>query len=89
LTEVAALYNTSSPGAAVAGLSRAGSRFVPVEIKPGDRGADDLRLELSDRVRKGEFFAFVEIPATIVDPEAGARIRYYSDHPSYNALPQW
>jgi ABC-2 type transport system permease protein len=34
-------------------------------------------------------FAFVELPAEILDPAAGASIRYYSDHPSYNALPQW
>ena len=26
---------------------------------------------------------------TSLDPAAGAQIRYYSDHPSYNALPQW
>jgi ABC-2 type transport system permease protein len=89
LTEVAALYNASSPAAAEAGLSRQGPRFVPVEIKPDGRSPDDLRMELSDRVRKQEFFAFVELPAGIVDPAAGARIRYYSDHPSYNALPQW
>jgi ABC-2 type transport system permease protein len=89
LTAVAALYNASGPAAAEAGLSRQGPRFVPVEIKPDGRSPDDLRLELSDRVRKQEFFAFVELPAGIVDPAAGARIRYYSDHPSYNALPQW
>jgi ABC-2 type transport system permease protein len=89
LSEVAALYNASAPGGSDTALSRKGPRFVPVEIKPGDRSPDDLRLELSDRVRKGEFFAFVELPATLVDPAADAGIRYYSDHPSYNALPQW
>jgi ABC-type Na+ efflux pump permease subunit len=72
-----------------AGLSRKGPRFIPVEVKPGGRSAEDLRVELSDRVRKQELFAFVELPADIVDPAAGAQIRYYSDHPSYNALPQW
>ena len=28
-------------------------------------------------------------PADIIDPECRPRIRYYSDHPSYTALPQW
>jgi ABC-2 type transport system permease protein len=89
LQGVASLYNASSPAAAEAGLVRTGPRFVPVEIKPDGRSHDDLRMELSDRVRRQEFFAFVEFPADIVDPAAAARIKYYSDHPSYNALPQW
>jgi ABC-2 type transport system permease protein len=50
---------------------------------------DELRLELSDRVRRQELFAFVEIPAGVVDPDARQQIRYYSDHPSYSALPDW
>jgi ABC-2 type transport system permease protein len=87
LREVAALYNASSPGAAV--MARKGPRFVPVEIEPDGRRPEALRLELSDRVRTGEFFAFVELPADLIDPAAHAPIRYYSDHPSYNALPQW
>jgi len=89
LFAVAGMYNASGPQAAEAGLSRKGPRFIPVEVKPGGRNPEDLRLELSDRVRKQELFAFVELPADIVDPAAGAQIRYYSDHPSYNALPQW
>jgi ABC-type Na+ efflux pump permease subunit len=40
-------------------------------------------------VRQGELFAFVEFPAGLLDAAAGAQIRYYSDHPSYDALPQW
>lgn len=89
LLAVAGMYNASGPVPAEAGLSRKGPRFIPVEVKPGGRNPEDLRVELSDRVRKQELFAFVELPANIVDPAAGAQIRYYSDHPSYNALPQW
>ena len=89
LTAVAGMYNASAPGLAEAGLVRKGPRFIPIEIKPGGRSPEELRLELSDRVRKQELFAFVEFPADIMDPAAGAQIRYYSDHPSYNALPEW
>jgi ABC-type Na+ efflux pump permease subunit len=66
-------------------------RFLPVEIPvPGDGRTDDqLRIELSDRVRGGELFAFVEIPADVTNPEVSQEIQYYSDHPSYGALPQW
>lgn len=63
-------------------------RYEPVRIA-GDQPDDELRLELSDRVRRGELFAFVEIPADIADPEAAADVRYYSDHPSYTALRDW
>ena len=89
LKAVAGLYNSSTPSAIDGVLPRKGPRFIPIEIKPDGRAADDLRLELSNRVRKEELFAFVEVPAEILDPAASAPIRYYSDHPSYNALPQW
>lgn len=87
LIEVAGALNAGlgSP----AGQARTGPRFIPQEVQPGGRSPDDLRLELSDRVRRGELFAFVEIPAGILDPASGEQIRYYSGHPSYGALPQW
>jgi ABC-2 type transport system permease protein len=67
----------------------AGARFIPVEVAPGGRQPDDVRVELSEKVRRGELFAFIEIPADILDPAAAGQIRYYSDHPSYAALPDW
>jgi len=88
LKAVAEMYN-SAPSTGTGPLVRKGARFIPLEVKPGGRDADRVRLELSERVRHGELFAFVEFPANLVDPAAGATIRYYSDHPSYNALPQW
>lgn len=66
-----------------------GAKFLPVLVPPAGRDANQLRGELSDRVRRGELFAFVELPAGLLDPASGARIRYYSDHPSYAALPEW
>ncbi|HJR59772.1 MAG TPA: ABC transporter permease [Vicinamibacterales bacterium] len=65
------------------------ARFQPVEISAAGKSADELRIELSDRVRSQEFFAFVEIPRDIADPDSTNAIRYYSDHPSYGALPDW
>ena len=89
LKAVADLYNSSTPSAMDGVLPRKGPRFIPLAVKPDGRGPDELRLELSNRVRTENLFAFVELPAEILDPAAGAAIRYYSDHPSYNALPQW
>jgi ABC-2 type transport system permease protein len=67
----------------------AGARFIPIEVNAAGRQPDAMRVELSDRVRHGELFAFVEIPADVLDPAASTDIRYYSDHPSYTALPDW
>ena len=89
LNAVAGLYNTSTVDAPIAGLSRKGPRFLPLQVEPGGRPPEQVRLALSDRVRQGELFAFVEFPAGLLDAAAGAQIRYYSDHPSYDALPQW
>jgi ABC-2 type transport system permease protein len=65
------------------------ARFIAVEANSEGRSVEELRLELSDRVRRKELFAFIEIPADVLDPSATGRIRYHSDHPSYDALPNW
>ena len=66
----------------------AGPRFEPSLVAEAGRSLDELRLELSDRVRRGELFAFVEIPEGILDPERGtdARILYHTDSPNDDAL---
>jgi ABC-2 type transport system permease protein len=82
LTLMAAERNATAAASRVA-------PFEPVAISPEGRSESELRLELSDRIRKKELFAFVEIPADIADPDAKSEIRYYSDSPSYLTLPQW
>ena len=74
---------------AAGGGPRTAPRFLPVEVRPDGRDAGAVRLELCDRIRRGEFFAFVEIPANILDPDARAGISYFSDHPAYVPLPEW
>lgn len=70
--------------------SRPGPKFIPSLVTPGDRPIDRVRLELSERVDKKELFAFVEIPAAAMQ-EGGRKtpVVYYSNAPSYNALPNW
>ena len=71
--------------------ARTGPSFTPSAIDPGDRSADDIKLALSERVRHKELFAFVEIPGTVLDLDApkSATIEYYTETPSYTALPDW
>lgn len=59
--------------------------FVPEQALPtGGLAAAGLEeLALSERVRKGDLYAFVVIPAD------QSSIAYYSDHPTYSDLHHW
>ena len=85
IEEVAKVTNAATDGP----NGRTGPRFLPVAVNVEGRNLDDVKLELSQKVKKQELFAFVEFPADIVNPETKSQILYYSDTPSYNALPQW
>lgn len=65
-----------------------GPRFL-VERRPSTPVTDETRVRLSQEVASGRLFAFVEIPAGVMDSATPARIRYYSNHPSYDTLPRW
>jgi ABC-2 type transport system permease protein len=72
---------------AVTNGTRTGPRFLPERVPPDE--ADPVAL--SERVRHGDLFAFVDIPATVLDPLRGQaeQISYYTETPSYSALPSW
>lgn len=71
------------------GDARTGPHFVPSRVEPAG-GADAAKLELSDRVRAKDLFAFVEVPAGIIDGAGDATaVRYYTGTPSYEPLPDW
>jgi ABC-2 type transport system permease protein len=64
-----------------------------IEILPNDSSdPEKRRLELSDRVRRGDLFAFLEIGADIVhpgtDPKSGS-IRYYSKNSAMDEMRRW
>jgi ABC-2 type transport system permease protein len=64
-----------------------GDRYLPRLESRGSSTPEEHRLLLSDRVRSGDLFAFVEIPKSALEPEgSGEKIRYYSDHPTYDGL---
>ncbi|MBI2221143.1 MAG: ABC transporter permease [Acidobacteria bacterium] len=66
-------------------------KFVAREVDPAARPIDELRLQLSDQVRRKELFAFVEVPREALDParQPAAGVQYHSDHPSYETLPRF
>jgi ABC-type Na+ efflux pump permease subunit len=64
-------------------------RLERVEVAPG-ASLDETRLALSERVRKKELFAFIEIPANAAAPDAPVDIiRYYSNDPTKDELREW
>jgi ABC-2 type transport system permease protein len=62
--------------------------FFPSEAR-FEEGDEQARAALSDRVRKEEIYAFVEIPRGVLDPASDDAIRYYSNHPAYRTLSGW
>lgn len=68
---------------------RTGPVFVP-ELVEGE-ASDTTRLALSNRVRQEELFAFVEIPAEVLTSRGPGepRLQYYTEYPTYQALPEW
>jgi ABC-2 type transport system permease protein len=65
--------------------------FTPVQFDPEDRDATALELELSQRVRKKELFAFVIVGPEVFDPDAQTNqvVQYFTLTPTFNELPSW
>ena len=70
---------------------RTGPEFLPERTDVRSPQTDDLKADLSARVRDKELFAFVEIPSDVLTADAGdvPAIRYYSENTSYQPLPDW
>lgn len=75
----------------ISGDTRTGPEFVPTEVTLGGRGADDVKVELSEQVRNKALFAFVEIPAEAITATTGKvpPIHYYAENTTYEPLPDW
>lgn len=64
--------------------------FEPQTVANSGKTAEALQLELSDRVRRGELFAYVVIPAGVIKGEGpDATVQYHSDNPNYDDLNDW
>lgn len=66
-----------------------GPKFLMERVTPGTGDRQTLRLELSDRVRRSDLFAFAELPQGLLAPDTADKIRYYSSAPAYGDLPNW
>lgn len=87
LVEAARAHNADETSARG---DRTGPHFVPQIVEPGSRSPEDLRLELSDRVRRKELFAFVEIPQALLEArDEPLHLQYLTESPTYESLPDW
>lgn len=68
-----------------------GPQFAVELVDPGNTPLEDLQIELSDKVRKEEAFAFGIIGADYLDIDGGEAdfLSYYSNAPTFSALPNW
>jgi ABC-2 type transport system permease protein len=71
------------------GSSRSGPHFLPVEVDAAGRSSEQIALTLSEDVRDGRFFAFVEIPASLLAPGTTETVKYYSENTAYGRLSGW
>lgn len=82
------LYGELAAAADAWNAAGAGPPFLLEQVKPAD--LEETRLELSRRVKAKDLWAFVEIPATALDPDAaGSELAYHSDNPTYEDLRRW
>jgi ABC-2 type transport system permease protein len=86
-----ALARVAAENNAAAASGKGGPSFVPVRIDATERSADQHRVDLSARVMSRELFAFVEIGESVLSTDGSAQgaLVYYSNHPTYSALPRW
>lgn len=71
-----------------------GPPYLPERVEQADADVQAELLRLSERARRGEIFAFVDIPPGVLGTTPGASaeaatIHYYSDHPTYLELHHW
>jgi ABC-type Na+ efflux pump permease subunit len=84
LTKVAEVLNANNTDA---GGAITGPHYLLSEVQPAGRPIDQVRLELSDRVRRKEIFAFAELPAGLLQNQP--EVRYYSNRSTFEDLPRW
>jgi len=73
------------------GDARTGPNFFPERLEKIDGTDAEAKADLSDRVRRRDLFAFVEIPASVLDVSTTTadQVHYYTETPSYDSLPDW
>jgi len=71
------------------GDAKTGPHYLLRRVDLGERAMDDVAVELSAQVRAKDLFAFVELPANLLDPEKNPPIRFFASTTSARPLVNW
>lgn len=72
-----------------------GKQIAPeyrIESVPSESVTDELRLNLSDRVRRGELYGFVEIPANVLESPTDGKpttVSFYAENTTLSDEKRW
>ena len=71
------------------GDAKTGPHFLLSRVDPGTRTMDAVTVELSDRIRKQDLFAFVLLPAGLPDAGQKLPIRMYAESTNTDDVEAW
>ena len=77
---------SSQPGEAP---KQTAAKFVLESVEAEPDPGDELSVSLSKRVKSGDLFAFAVIEEGIYDASKDDLVRYHSQTPTYQTLPNW
>ncbi len=65
------------------------AQFKVEQMQPNDDADERLDVELTERVKNGDLFAFAIIEPDVFDASSKSVVRYHSQTPSYQTLANW
>ncbi len=71
------------------GDQKKGPHFLLTRVDPGARPVDDIAADLSARIKAKNLFAFVVIPADVLDADRHPATRFFAESTSAEALTTW
>jgi len=85
LARAAELHNTN----AGSGETKTGPHYLVSRVDTTGRSVDDIAVELSARVKEKDLFAFIDVPADVLDAEKNPPVRFYAESASAQAVTSW
>ncbi len=85
IERAAATFNSE----AGSGEERSGPHFLPTRRELNGESIDDVKVDLSNKMREKELFGVLEIPADVFAPAGGSPIKFFTQNTSYDRLPNW
>lgn len=85
LAAAAEVYNAKMGS----GAGKTGPNYLLSRVDLGGRSVDETAVELSARVKARRLFAFVVIPADVIDADAHPPVRFFSESTAIDQMAGW